>query len=99
MRLLKCYNRIYYTQGIRWIFCTKKGKPVYCIECGNYANGALVRIVFKLRFNIPYCKSHLSDIFFSMNPEINTLTFPCFVNYRRTERNRPVLKKYKKEED
>lgn len=69
----------YYSGHIRWLLATKGGKSVSCKDCGNIANGVVRRKILWETFNIPYCKSHLGDLYFEKYPTSKGLNFPCVI--------------------
>lgn len=68
-RLLPYVNKKYYAGRIKWLLTDKDGAGVYCKDCGNIANGVIRRRKLGLTFNIPYCKKHISEIYFAENPQ------------------------------
>lgn len=77
---IKHLNKKYYCGHIRWLIIDKTGKNIKCKECGNIANGIGRKTILKCSFNIPYCKSHLSEKYFDKNPSAEHLDIPCVVD-------------------
>lgn len=77
IKILKSYlnKRWCYGRGLRWMIEDEYGHNAYCDQCGNAANAVVRAIKPSGVYNIPFCKSHISEYF----PEVENV--PCIVEY------------------
>lgn len=53
---------------LRWMITDKRGRSVYCYECGNIANGAIFADGLILNRKMPVCWSHIQE-YLKKHPE------------------------------
>ena len=70
---LKYFRKQYYSGMIRWLVIDKNKNNISCRECGNIANGIIKTKSFGFVLNMPYCKSHLGDIYFNIHKKARSI--------------------------
>jgi hypothetical protein len=80
--MLMPYHQGKYLTGkmIRWMIRGKNGRSAYCACCGNIANGVGQYEFRGQTFNIPFCKSHLVELWYRKHPLDNELHLPNVVS-------------------
>lgn len=52
-------KKYYYGSLVKWLIKDKKGRSVYCDQCGNIANDVKREKIFRfININVPICKLH-----------------------------------------
>lgn len=75
-KLSKYLHKKYYGGRIRWILIDENRDAVDCKNCGNMANGVLTEKIGIMEYNIPYCKTHFSEIWWEKYPDYGDIVFP-----------------------